>query len=230
MSLDDCIEYGGDFVLPADDIERNSALFRTCNHDFPEFIRQIQEIHLKDRFNEQRVLNWMSPTAADYDIMLEMSKGIKIITADGWVPNYHLGNPKLRRKYILAHHGLNKIISKQSSKNTIVILPMSDRVYLPSDTTHLSVFSHANKPGNPGGRIINEFSNLGPGEGQPLNNENMKAKIIAKYGGIEYPTLLDIVRMIIRMALKYGWQFIILWKDDLVGAYTLLNIHPESVS
>jgi len=230
MSLDDCIEYGGDFVLPADEIERNSALFRACNHDFPEFIRRIQEIHLKDRFNEQRVLDWMSPTAVDFDIMLEMSKGIKIITADGWVPNYHLGNPKLRRKYILAHHGLNKIISKQSSKNTIVILPMSDRAYLPPDKTHESVFSHANKPGNPGGRIINEFSNLGPGEGQPLNNENMKAKIIAKYGGIEYPTLLDIVRMIIRMAIKYGWRFIILWKDDLVGAYTLLNIHPESVS
>jgi hypothetical protein len=36
--------------------------------------------------------------------------------------------------------------------------------------------------------------------------------------------------MIIRMAIKYGWQWIILWKDDWVGAYTLLNIHPESVS
>jgi hypothetical protein len=40
MSLDDCIEYGGDFVLPADEIERNSALFRACNHDFPELIRR----------------------------------------------------------------------------------------------------------------------------------------------------------------------------------------------
>ena len=229
MSIDDCVAYGGDFVIPADEIERNSALFLECNHDFPEFIRRIQETHLKNRFNEQRVLNCMLPSDIDYEIILEMSKGIEIITSDDWLPNLHLGNPKLRPKYIIAHHGLNKIIAKQSSKNTIVILPMSDRLFLPNRSL-MSVFSHEKKPGNPGGRLINDFSNLGLREGQPLNNKNMKLKVIAKYGAIYYPTLLDIVRMIIRMAIKYGWRWIILWKDDLVGAYTLLNIHPESVS
>ena len=229
MSIDDCIIYGGDFVIPAEEIERNSVLFHDCNYDFPEFIRKIQEVHLKDRFNEERVLSCMLPSDIDYEIILEMSKGIKIITADDWKPNFHLGNPTLRPKYVIAHHGLNKIIAKQSSKNTIVILPMSDRIHLP-DETNVSLLSHENKPGNPGGRIINDYSNQADGEGQPLNNKNMKLKVIAKYGAISYPTLLDIVRMIIRMAIKYGWQFIILWKDDLVGAYTLLNIHPTSVS
>jgi hypothetical protein len=87
--------------------------------------------------------------------------------------------------------------------NTIVILPMSDREYLPKDS-HTSLLSHENKPGNPGGRIINDISNLGPGEGQPLNNKNMKLKVIAKYGAIYYPTLLNFVQMIIRMAGKYN--------------------------
>ena len=106
MSLEDCIIFGGDYVIPADEIERNSALFRECNHDFPEFIRRIQGIHLKDRFNEQRVLSCMSPSDADYDIVLEMSRGIVIITDDDWEPNLALGNPKLRRKYVETHHGL----------------------------------------------------------------------------------------------------------------------------
>jgi hypothetical protein len=105
----------------------------------------------------------MSPSDIDYEIILEMSKGIKIITSNDWLPNFHLGNPKLRLKYIKAHHGLNKIIAKQSSMNTVVILPMSDREYLPNDS-HTSLLSHGNKPGNPGGRIINDISNLGPGE------------------------------------------------------------------
>lgn len=108
MSINDCVDWGGDFVIPADEIKRNSALFRDCNHDFPEFIRKIQEVHLENRFNEQRVLNCMSPSDIDYEIILEMSKGIKIITSDDWLPNFHLGNPKLRLKYIKAHHGLNK--------------------------------------------------------------------------------------------------------------------------
>jgi hypothetical protein len=52
MSINDCVDWGGDFVIPADEIKRNSALFLDCNHDFPEFIRRIQEVHLENRFNE----------------------------------------------------------------------------------------------------------------------------------------------------------------------------------
>ena len=33
MSIDNCIVYGDDFVIPAEEIERNSALFQDCNHD-----------------------------------------------------------------------------------------------------------------------------------------------------------------------------------------------------
>jgi hypothetical protein len=152
-----------------------------------------------------------------------------MLTGDSWEPNFNLGNPKLRKVYIQAHTGLNKVICKQSMKNTIVILPMSDREFLPP-RTHLSVFSFALKPGKPEGRLILDLSNLGPGEGQPLNNnKSLKQKVIDMYGEIHYPTLLDIVRMVIRIATKHGWAFIILWKDDLVGAYTLLNVHPDPV-
>ena len=227
--IEDCIAFGGDYEIPTDEVDRNSLLFQQCNHDFPEFIRRVQAVRLKDRFNENRVRACMSPSDPDYELILEMSKGIRIITGDDWEPNLDLGNPKLRKVYVDAHHGINKVIGKQSKENTIVILPMSDRIYLPKRST-IHTLSHALKPNKPEGRVVNDYSNLGLGEGQPLNNKNVKEKVIAKYGAIVYPTLLDIIRMIIRIVLKYGWEFIILWKDDLVGAYTLLNIHPESVS
>ena len=33
MSIDNCIVYDGDFVIPSEEKERNSALFQDFNHD-----------------------------------------------------------------------------------------------------------------------------------------------------------------------------------------------------
>ena len=75
-NIDDCIHFGGDYTVPVEMVENNSKLFRECNYDFPEFIRRIQAIGLKDRFNEERILAHASPDDPDYDLILSMSKAL----------------------------------------------------------------------------------------------------------------------------------------------------------
>jgi len=54
--------------------------------------------------------------------------------------------------------------------------------------------------------------------------------VSGQWGPIDNPTIVEIVEMIIKVSDREGgYDKIALWKIDLAGAFTLLNIRPSDV-
>jgi ribonuclease HI len=63
----------------------------------------------------------------------------------------------------------------------------------------------------------------------PLNTNWVRDDAIARWGAIDHPSLRDIARMIVRAAELYGWDVIVVYKEDVRGFYQLVWFHPSFV-
>jgi hypothetical protein len=91
----------------------------------------------------------------------------------------------------------------------------------------------APKKGKKCGRNIGDLSY---GEKLYLNGKWAKNAAAAMWGPIEHPTIEDIAAMILDLWEEIltgqpdaSWSDLVMWKMDLKGAYTLVDVHPDEV-
>jgi hypothetical protein len=63
----------------------------------------------------------------------------------------------------------------------------------------------------------------------PEGKNSLRLHIEGQWDKINHPTLVNLMRMILRHAEAHGWEALILWKKDLQGAFTLLWFRPCDV-
>ena len=167
--------------------------------------------------------------ARAYDLV----DGIKIPTCTGFIPQEQ--PEKLRATYKLAKPAILKLLHKQAIDGTILMLPtellMASKH---SHKLHYQCIGWTKKKGEACGRVTGDMSyTTWPfslnGVVADQKNE-VRDKIIDKWGDIHLPTLLDIVHDILRMVDAHGWDDISLFKKDIAAAFHRLLFHPECVS
>jgi hypothetical protein len=145
-----------------------------------------------------------------------------LLTAAGFVPNGR--PPLLRAKYIKLKSPINKLIDKSYHAN-VIILPL--QVALQIEGAHFSQVHWTPNKGKPQGRLLADCSDFSASN--CINGPEVKALSAVCWGELVHPTLSDILSMIAREADSHGWDNLVLWKMDLRGAFSLVNIHPDSV-
>lgn len=188
-----------------------------CLH---RLVEQLQNSRLSDRFNVTRAKEFVDDE--EYARLVDLANGMQIVTSAEFqaaIEPYTLESlPPLRRKYTdRVKHAVNKLVYELYMKELIIILPLSVAMLIPR--LSLSFFSWTNKKGKDFGRLLIDPS-YGP---NPLNG-GAKELCIDRWGKATHPTITQICTMVCGMAEKHGWDKIVLWKTDLSGAFTLLNI------
>ena len=98
--------------------------------------------------------------------------------------------------------------------------PLND--HLPQDEAlSKSPTGWAAKFQSKGGRITSgyHFDNKRGGQ---INTLHVRAAIEALYGPIHPPDIDQLVKMVIRQGLHVGWEYLLLWKMDIKGAFNLV--------
>ena len=127
--------------------------------------------------------------------------------------------------YAEAHTAVDKLMANAWGKKLVFIIKTE---LVKSVEAHWSRQSWAPKQGKIEGRPCGNASAMGP-NGHALNNDVVKCMVADRWGPIHNPSIVKIVRNILTMGDKHGFDNIAVWKMDLAGAFTLLNIKPSNV-
>lgn len=234
MGIEAAIEWGKDFEFSQALLDRDEQALRAAGNDSSVLCRRYQLDRAESRISRERIMRVLPDELVDTIVngRLDRQRAIDIaelgMVVDyeaGFVPNCKL--PKLRRKYLLAHGALHKLIEAQVLNKTAVILPLDLVKQWPA--VHFSCLSWTAKKGKAFGRLIADTSNNDPGS-SVVNATTVAGEeaIRRRYGDIQHPTILDVISAVLLLEVREGSRDkLILWKQDLAGAYTLLNLAPD---
>jgi len=214
--------WANSFKFPYDVYTRDLNDFLRLNKDLPSLVRLRQDVTRDERLNVARVQNLGIADSEWKARLLAMASGIPILTAPDFSPTNI--PPKLRQKYLRLSPAINKSIYELYKNNLVIILPTT--VAKEISGIHFSAIHWTLQADKEQGRTLAD-----PSSGDnPLNSLNAKAVIDSVCGRIVHPTIEDMMRMLITFIGKNeSFEDIILWKRDMAGAFTLLNILPEYV-
>ena len=225
------------FVIPPQALASDAALFRQCNRDFPTMCRHKQSLLASNRLSLERLhsifgsdgrnVPGVDPT--DFRILCEFAvNGITPPVSPNFQPQSQ-NIPPLRDRYILLQHPINRLLYKQYTDGTMILLSLQDARSIPG--VHFSPQHHADSKGKPEGRVIGDLSGqhdplYTPLNGSSADKDALRHLISLQWGDIKHPTVEQLVLMVLTSADLYGWDNIVLWKKDLKGAFNLLNYSP----
>lgn len=156
------------------------------------------------------------------DRLRSLAAGVPICTAAAFRPSST--PPPMRSKYVRVASAVNKLAYEQYEKGNVLILPTEIVKQIPG--VHFSSTHWVKQFFKEMGRMLADATN---GD-SPLNDAEAKQIIDEVFGLIGHPTVEDLIQMVLRMAKRDGWDHIVLWKKDLKGAFTLLNVLPADVA
>ena len=222
FSEDTALRWADDFKFPYEVYTTDLADFIRLDRDLGLLAKLRQEVSQGDRLSLSRV-NGLNLADSEWkERLFKMADGIPIITAPGFVPSNV--PPKLRQKYLRLAPAINKSIYELYKNNLIVILPTS--VAKDVKGVHFSALHWTLQADKEQGRTLADPSS----GGNPLNTPAAKELIDIACGQIVHPTIEDMMSMLISFVEKNGsFEGMTLWKRDMAGAFTLLNILPEYV-
>jgi hypothetical protein len=154
------------------------------------------------------------------------SHGIPIHVDPGWLPSTEFGS--CPAKYRRVHSAINAHVLDDRDKQFCILLPRS---LVNSWHLHVQNFGLAAKNGKVQGRLTNNasgvaatthrrisqlqrhlsFQTSGSTLPCPLNTDYVVNKAIELYGDINHPTLVQIIRTILRAADLYGWDNLVIF-------------------
>lgn len=207
------------FVFPAECYSRDASeleSYGSCLHSLST-ARQLRRSSVRFNLTRASLCSSLDP---DFHTLITLSEGMKIFTSPDFSPNCKA--PSFSRNYLSAQHAFNRLQYNSWLKGDILLLPsvVANKLKL-----HYSIPSWVPKYGKPEGRPI-----FDPSSGaSPLNSDLVLSCIQDEWGPISYPTIIDLIFMVVNMAELYSWDAIVLWKTDLKGAFTLLDVHPSYV-
>lgn len=211
------------FVLPPAVVARDTADLHRAG-DLNKLIRARHERHGQRRFNLASCLECFS-NDEEFPVLLALARsGAVIDTSPTFVPSPIPDYPP-RRLLQQIPYTLAKHVFKLWSEGSVLVLPLTEVSTWPK--LHINNLHWCPKPGTPSGRLLGDCSNRE--QGSPLNTEEAKSLIQARYGHLTHPTITDLVRMIFQVAESAGGlDNILLWKEDIAGAFGQYNHDVDS--
>lgn len=155
------------------------------------------------------------------NILITLCDGVPILTPTEFICNNI--PPPIRNKYLMVRSTVNKLVYAQYVLKNVIIIPTTFAVKLPG--IHFSNLHWTAQFGKESGRMLADPSN---GD-NPLNSKNARLLVDDTFGVISHPTIQQLIQMILLAIDEHGIMNIMLWKKDLRGAFTLLNILPRDV-
>jgi hypothetical protein len=158
----------------------------------------------------------------EYPLMMNIANGVNFIKKNGYIPAP--APSKLRSKYERVAPAVNKLVYESWLEDKIIILPTCLIPDIP-DLDLSGSTSWAIKFGKDQGRLIADSSVMIDG----IKQKNIELRDAAelKWGPIVHPKIKDLVNMILQQAAITGWDSLILWKMDLRGAFTLVDLSGQ---
>ena len=105
---EEAIRWGEDFEWPAEVFTRDDALAEACGFDLEAMARKRMEEMLPDRLNEARVRAMVPPDDEDFDRLMDLVGGIRVMTGDDYAPN--CSPPPMREIYLKLKNAVNKML------------------------------------------------------------------------------------------------------------------------
>jgi hypothetical protein len=233
--VEDALDWAEGFAFEQKGLDGKRDLDRLVNEfngSLSTMARSVQDTVRQDRFNRNRWDGWPDD---HWDDVSDRVKEPLSTLIDGMV--IHVPDPplfvpsgkpqRLRRKYLDVAPAVNKMVYELYEKGEVLIFPTDEIIELIPDL-HFNITSWTTKSGKKKGRMLTNPSHGDDGVTQ-LNSEHIQEWLDSTWGKITHPTLKDIVKMILDMARRHGWDNIAMWTMDLANAFGLLFIHPESV-
>lgn len=235
LGIEAASAWGGDFVFSPELIHRDRQALEEAKNDSEALCRRYQAEKAEGRISRERIMKVLPDTVVDRlnngrldrDRALAIARdGMIVDFEEGFRPNRKI--PRRRKKYIITNTAIHRLAEAQVRQKTAVILPL-DMVML-WEGVHFSCLSWAPKKGKACGRMIADTSNNE--KGSSVVNATTQAgedAIRRRYGDICHPTILDVIASVLMMEAREGSrEGLVLWKQDLAGAYTLLNLAPAN--
>ena len=236
------VAWGDNFQFDAQTVQRDLAAFHAHGSSIPNLARARRARALPYSFSEERVIRCMGADGnrcpsfppEDFSRLLRLARvGVEIPRPARFVPSAEPA--PLRLRYLEVQGAVHRILHKQVSVGTVLLLPLNTAVSCPG--IHLQNAQHwTTKKGKDQGRSLADTSNVpDPVTHCPLNGHSaeehaeVRSACEAMYGRITHPTLGDLMRMVTAVATVHGWDNVTLWKMDLSGAFNLLWFNPEDV-
>lgn len=208
------------FTFPLDVAERDSSVLESFDFDLAAMVYADHELTAPVRLSRSRVHACIPVEDPDFHILLELADGVEVLLPPDVNPPRE--PPPLRNKYRRLASVFNKLAYKQHQAGLVYIF-RGDCFRQVKQQCRYANAHWTTKKGKHQGRAL--------GDPDPsLNSDRMKVLCEEKWGRIDHPTLDRLVNMVLAMAEEHGWENIVLWKMDLKGAFTLLNIAPNSAS
>lgn len=216
------LRWANNFSFPEEVYLRDNNKLIELGNDFPALVRCRQNAQKGDRLNLTRVNNLNIQQSEWKNKLLTIAEGIPIITAPGFMPSNI--PPPLRKKYTDIAPAINKQIYELYNKGLIIILPTNIAKMV--NGVHFSAVHWTAQHDKEQGRTLAD-----PSSGSnPLNTPAAKEIVDQVCGTIEHPTLQTLMDMLINFGEEVGsFDDLLLWKRDLAGAFSLLDIIPEHV-
>ena len=226
------------FIIPQEDINADMQLFQDLNYDFTAMCRQKQSKLASNRISPARIQSIFGingkriPEVDERDIAILLdfaANGITPPVAPSFQPQT-INVPPLRDRYLTLQHPINRLLYKQYTDGTMIMLMLQLAQQIPG--IHFSPQHHADSKGKPEGRVIGDLTGQHDEQYTPLNGsahdkDDLRETIRQQWGDIKHPTIDELVKMALTSANIYGCDNIILWKKDLKVAFNLLNYNPE---
>ena len=224
------IEWGDGFGWRKELLEADLQLFEECGLDLTEMARRRLAALKGNRLNRERVAR-LREDNPERERLEGLCVGMQVPKPDGFVPNGKTSTRGLHKVYQRVYSAVNKMLGDLHDQQLGFVLPESmAREYI---LHHRMLGKWALKKGKECGRNIGDMSY---GEGPYLNGKWAKEAAVELYGEIQHPTIDEIACMIMEFweqaqADHPGvlWSDMVMWKMDLKGAYTLLDVRPEEV-
>ena len=218
FNSDSALKWADNFSFPSEVRFRDMDKLNSVNCKFTDLVTEHQSKTAGDRLSLARI-DSMAIQNEWSDKLRNLVAGVPMLTPNGFVSNNV--PPKLRQKYLGVATAVNKLVYEQYTKGNIVILPTEEAIKI--EGIHFSSLHWTLQFAKETGRMLADPSN---GD-MPLNTIEAKALVDAEFGKIVHPTIIQLIDMIMRVADELGWHEVVLWKKDLRGAFTLLNIRPK---
>lgn len=209
------------FFLPPAVVSRDHEDLRRVG-SLGDLIRLRHEQSHLHRFNVARCLECFHADPELPTLLSLAREGARIDTATTFSPVSEPDQPR----HLLSRlpHTISKHVFRLWSSGAVLVLP---REVVSNEGIHLNNLHWCPKPGAPEGRLLGDCSNRE--HGAVLNSEEAKCAIERRYGSLHHPTIGELVRMVQNVADKAGGiHNIMLWKEDISGAFGQYNHHVNS--
>ena len=183
------------FIIPQADIDADMKLFQDFNYDFTELCKYKQGKLASNRISPARIRSIFGTTGTkvpgvdprDIAILLDFAaNGITPPVAPSFQPQA-VNVPPLRDRYIKLQHPINKLLYKQYTDGTMIMLLLQLAQQIPG--IHFSPQHHADSKGKPEGRVIGDLTgqhdeNYTPLNGSPQDKDDLRETIRQQWGDV----------------------------------------------